>query len=177
MENAMNSFRRAIWTPIAAMAALVLLSSLLPATPAAAAQIPVGAAATPAINAAGFELRSELNNKCLEILSFNANNGAEAGMWDCWGGANQRWYWDGQMLRNEMNNKCLEILYVDPNNFAKAGMWDCWGGANQRWRWDGRQLRSDLNNKCLEVLYIDPNNGARAGMYDCWGGANQRWYS
>jgi endo-1,4-beta-xylanase len=33
-----------------------------------------------------------MNNKCLEIMYFDGRNGAAAGMWDCWGGANQRWY-------------------------------------------------------------------------------------
>jgi hypothetical protein len=59
--------------------AAVLLSAGLFAAPAQAASAP-------------FYLHNDMNNKCLEILSFNNDNGAVAGMWDCWGGANQHWY-------------------------------------------------------------------------------------
>ena len=48
--------------------------------------------ATPIAANPGFLIRSDLNNKCLDILGINAENGAHVGMWDCWGGANQRWY-------------------------------------------------------------------------------------
>lgn len=74
-----------------------------------------------------------MNNKCLELLSFDNSNGAIVGMWDCWGGANQHWYWDGWQIRNRLNNKCLELLSFNNSNGAVAGLWDCWGGANQRW--------------------------------------------
>jgi hypothetical protein len=80
-----------------------------------------------------FNLHNAMNNKCLELLSFDNANGAPAGLWDCWGGANQKWYWDGSQIRNAMNNKCLELLSFDNANGAPAGLWDCWGGVNQQW--------------------------------------------
>jgi hypothetical protein len=50
-------------------------------------------AAQPSPDAAPLgELRSELNNKCLDIAGVDPNSGAHVIMWDCWGGANQRWY-------------------------------------------------------------------------------------
>ncbi|WP_437854005.1 RICIN domain-containing protein [Sorangium sp. So ce363] len=124
----------------------------------------------------GFEIRSELNNKCLEILTLSGENGAPVGMWDCAGTANQRWYWDGRLLRSDLNNKCLEILDWNRANGAVVSVWDCHGGDNQRWYWDGRLLRSDLNNKCLEVVNSNAANRAPVGMWDCWGGAATRWY-
>jgi hypothetical protein len=99
---------------------------------AVVATVAVVAPAT-AAQAATITLRSEMNHKCLEIYGFNANNRAKVGMWDCWGGANQSWYWNGEGIRNRMNNKCLEIYAFNGTNGARAGMWDCWGGANQRW--------------------------------------------
>src|SRR3954453_20214171 len=80
----------------------------------------------------GTFFHNRINNKCLETGFYNVN-GALAGMWDCWGGANQQWYWDGSQIRNRLNNKCLEILGLSNVNGALAGMWDCWGGANQQW--------------------------------------------
>jgi hypothetical protein len=137
---------------------------------------PSSAVAPPVVANPGFLIRSDMNNKCLEVLGLDIANGAHVGMWDCWGGANQRWYWDGRQIRSDLNNKCLDILGLDIANGAHVVMWDCWGGANQRWYWDGRQIRSDLNNKCLEILGLNNDNGAHVGMWDCWGGANQHWY-
>ena len=80
-----------------------------------------------------YEIRSFMNNKCLDVLAFNNDNGANAGMWDCWGGSNQHWYWNGSEIRSSMNNKCLDVLGLNNDNGAHVGMWDCWGGANQQW--------------------------------------------
>ena len=74
-----------------------------------------------------------MNNKCLEIYGFNGGNGAKVVLWDCWGGANQKWYRDGKQIRSVMNHKCLEIYAFNANNGAKVVTWDCWGGANQQW--------------------------------------------
>lgn len=135
-----------------------------------------GSEESPASFASFFTIRSSMNNKCLEIYAFNNNNGARSGMWDCWGGANQKWYWNGEEIRNSMNNKCLEVLSFNNNNGATVGMWDCWGGANQKWYRDGNQIRSRFNNKCLEIYALSNDNGARGAVWDCWGGANQQWY-
>ena len=120
-------------------------------------------------------LENVMNNKCLEIYGFHNENGAYAGMWDCWPGANQHWEWNGEELRNSMNGKCLEILGFHDEDGAGVGMWDCWGGANQHWYTEGGQIKSRFNNKCLEIYGFHDENGARAGAWNCWGGANQQW--
>ncbi|TWP49004.1 ricin-type beta-trefoil lectin domain protein [Lentzea tibetensis] len=145
-------------------AAVVLSLGVFTAAPASAAG--------PTIN-----IVSEHNQKCLELLGFNNNNGAEVGTWDCWGGANQKWYWDGDQIRNVQNHKCLELLGFNNNNGAHVGLWDCWGGSNQKWYRNGAEIRNKQNNKCLEILgFNNNNNGAVSGLWDCWGGSNQRWY-
>jgi hypothetical protein len=126
--------------------------------------------------AASPEIRNSMNNKCLDVLGFDNSNGARVGMWDCWGGSNQHWYWNGEEIRSSMNSKCLDLLGFNNNNGAEVGMWDCWGGSNQHWYWDGSQIRSRLNGKCLDLLGFNNNNGAHVGVWDCWGGANQHWY-
>lgn len=154
------------------------------ATTVGVAALSVGLLVTPAaaapdegagINVATFELRSNWNNKCVEILGLNNGNGAGVGAWDCWGGANQRWYWDGTQIRSLMNHKCLEILGVSNSNGAQLGMWDCWGGANQQWYWEGSRLKSYLNHKYVDLLYHDNRNGAWVGMWPWTGQSNQSW--
>jgi Ricin-type beta-trefoil lectin domain len=122
------------------------------------------------------EIRSVLNNKCLAISGIDPSNGAHVVMWDCTGGAEQHWYWNGEEIRNYLNNRCLAISGVDPNNGAHVVMWDCTGGAEQHWYRDGSQIKNRLNNRCLDILGVNPNNGAHVGMWDCSGSANQQWY-
>jgi len=124
----------------------------------------------------GGEIRARLNDKCLDIRDQNPNNGAKVQVWDCWSGANQRWYWTGGQIRSALNGKCLDIRDRNPNNGAKVQMWSCWSGANQRWYRYGEQIRSSLNGKCLDIRDGDPNNGATVQMWSCWSGVNQRWY-
>ncbi|HEY4991381.1 MAG TPA: ricin-type beta-trefoil lectin domain protein, partial [Nakamurella sp.] len=59
--------------------------------------------------------------------------GAHAIVWDCDGGANQRWYWNGEEIRSRLNTKCLDVENDNPRSGAHAIVWDCDGGANQRW--------------------------------------------
>jgi hypothetical protein len=115
----MNAFRWMRRVALCVSATALLLAPS--AAPAAAAR------------AAGATIRSVMNNKCLEIYAFNNNNGADVVTWDCWGGANQHWYRDGQQIRSVMNHKCLEIYAFNNNNGAQVVTWDCWGGANQHW--------------------------------------------
>jgi hypothetical protein len=129
-----------------------------------------------------FELRSAWNNKCVEVLGFNNDNGAGVGAWDCWGGSNQQWYWDPtrQAIRSVMNHKCLEILSFNNNNGAQLGMWDCWGGANQRWTYPGAYdqavtIKSLFNLKYMDLLYYDYRNGAWVGAWARTGASNQWW--
>ena len=105
-------------------AALIALVGAVVGVPAPAS------AAGPIIN-----IRSALNNKCLEIRDSNVNNGAYVGMWNCWGGATTQWYWDGDLIRSNLNHKCLEVRDSNIENGAYVSMWDCWGGATTRWYW------------------------------------------
>jgi hypothetical protein len=159
---------------VTAISVLVVSASAVVATSAPAQ------AESPPI-ATKFELRSAYNGKCLEILGLNNSNGAGVGVWDCWGGANQLWYWDSglQAIRSYMNHKCLEILSFNNSNGAQVGTWDCWGGANQRWSYPGIDgytvISSYFNGKFLDLLYHDWRNGAWAGMWDPTWQSNQYW--
>jgi len=120
------------------------------------------------------EIRSNWNNKCMD-MGTNLSNGAPVALWDCWGGANQHWYWNGEEIRSSVNNKCMD-MQNNLSNGAPVVMWDCWGGVNQHWYWDGTQIKSRVNNKCMD-MQANLNNGAPVAMWDCWGGANQQWHS
>jgi hypothetical protein len=122
------------------------------------------------------EIRSSLNNKCLDIRDFNRDNGAFVQMYDCLGGVNQHWYWNGEEIHSSLNDKCLEIIGANSNNGALVQMFECSGGAYQHWYWKGEEIRSRLNDKCLVIIDMIRGNSAFVGMDDCRGGANQHWH-
>jgi O-glycosyl hydrolase len=122
------------------------------------------------------EIKSSMNNKCLDILGFNNSDGAPVVMWGCSGTANQQWYMDGSQIKSKFNNKCLDILGFNNSDGARVVMWGCSGTANQQWYIDGSQIKSKFNNKCLDILGFNNSDGAPVAMWGCSGTANQQWY-
>lgn len=71
------------------------------------------------------------------MLYYSTANFAPVGQYDCYGGANQQWYFNRSngLITNRHSGKCLEVLYYATHNFAPVGQYDCYGGANQQWWW------------------------------------------
>ncbi|WP_367135446.1 MULTISPECIES: RICIN domain-containing protein [Streptomyces] len=125
----------------------------------------------------GFMIASNVNNRCLEIRAGNPGIGALVGMWDCHGGSNERWYWDGLTIRSDLNGKCLDVVAGNADNGASLNMWDCHGGAPQQWAWDGARLRNPVYNRCLTIANSNWWNGASVLTWDCNQGNNQLWHT
>ena len=68
------------------------------------------------------------NGKCLDAITGAA--GAAVVMWDCHGGANQRWHVDGSRLVNDVAGQCLQAPATvdDPLRLAA-----CDSSSAQRW--------------------------------------------
>jgi streptogrisin C len=137
--------------------------------------VALGGLAAPAqasTRANGFEIISDLHEKCLDV-----DDGHWVQTYGCHGAGNQRWFWRGHSLVSEADLKCLDVKGTDPSNGARVQVYSCNGNANQRWYWDAsNRLHSELNGKCLDIKNWDPNDHARVQMYECHSGANQRWY-
>ncbi|MET9611143.1 RICIN domain-containing protein [Streptomyces sp. NPDC006512] len=75
--------------------------------------------------------------KCLEIADWSKANGAPARMFDCTGGANQKWvympYGSTYRWKNVHSGKCLEIADWGTGYGGQARQWECTNGANQSW--------------------------------------------
>lgn len=69
-------------------------------------------------------LKSNLNGRCADIFMFHQENGASTVTWDCHGGTNQQWRWDGEQIRSSMNGKCLEIYGPHLGDQGSVAMWD-----------------------------------------------------
>lgn len=79
-------------------------------------------------------VRSALNaNKCMDIPNGNLNNNTTIVIWDCNGGMNQQWDYDGGVFRSRMNhNKVIDVN--GSSHGSEVSIWDYHGRSNQRWR-------------------------------------------
>ncbi|SHF63161.1 RICIN domain-containing protein [Streptoalloteichus hindustanus] len=160
---------------VALLAALGLVLGGGAVTSSAVAEVAPAHSAQPASPLPMPLIRSQLNDRCLEIYAGHQEDGASVVMWDCHGGPSEQWYWDGEQIRTRLNGKCLEIYAFHQGNGAPVSTWRCDGGNNQRWYREGDQIRSRMNGKCLDIIDNRPGNGELVWMWDCNGGKNQQW--
>jgi alpha-galactosidase len=118
-------------------------------------------------------LVSAASGRCLDIPQNNTANGTQPVIWDCNGGANQRWISSGQTLQSL--GKCLDA----PLNAAagsKVQIWDCNGGTNQRWTHNSNgTVTGQQSGLCLDVSAAATANGTPVILWYCTAAANQRW--
>jgi alpha-galactosidase len=121
----------------------------------------------------GTTLVGAASGRCLDVPDSAGTNGTQPVIWDCNGGANQRWTVSGQTI--QALGKCLD---APPNATAgaKAQVWDCNGGANQQWtvNSDGT-IRGVQSGLCLDVDHNLTANGTKVLLWTCSAAANQRW--
>jgi hypothetical protein len=115
-------------------------------------------------------------NRCIDIDGWGQANGTRVILWDCHGGANQRFTHTGGQLR-VYGSKCLDVDSGRDVNGGVVHLWDCqsgngnqqWVRVEDRWQWAG-------HNKCLDVTEGQFTNGTRIQIWDCTpGNNNQRW--
>jgi hypothetical protein len=113
------------------------------------------------------------SGRCLDVPNGNTTNGTQPIIWDCNGGANQRWTFTGQSIQSL--DKCLDAP-INATAGAKAQLWDCNGGTNQQWTLnaDGT-VRGVQAGLCLDVNHNLTANGTVVLLWTCTGAANQRW--
>ncbi|GAA4250510.1 RICIN domain-containing protein [Dactylosporangium darangshiense] len=113
------------------------------------------------------------SGRCLDVLYGTTANGTQPGVWDCNGGANQRWNLNGQTLR--ALGKCLDAP-TGATAGTKVQIWDCNGGTNQRWNLNANGTVSSVSSGlCLDVNANLTANGSAVILWTCTGAANQRW--
>ncbi|MFI7211436.1 glycoside hydrolase family 27 protein [Micromonospora maritima] len=148
------------------------ISATVPAHGTVVYRVSGGGTGTPPPSTGG-TLVSAASGRCLDVPQSNTANGTQPVIWDCNGGANQRWTFTGDAI--QALGKCLDA----PTNAGagtKAQIWDCTGGTNQRWtrNADGT-VRSAQSGLCLDVNGAATANGTTVILWTCTGAANQRW--
>jgi lysophospholipase L1-like esterase len=118
-------------------------------------------------------LVSAASGRCLDVPGSNTANGTQPIIWDCSGGANQRWTASGQALQSL--GKCLDSP-TGAAAGAKAQLWDCTGGTNQRWNRNANGTISNVaSGLCLDVNGRGTANGSVVILWTCTAATNQVW--
>ena len=115
--------------------------------------------------AAGETLLADGNSgRCLDVLGESREPGAGLIIYDCHGGANQRFSYPAPGQTGEIRvyagagtPLCVDAWGAGTENGTRLVVWTCHGGANQQWtRTAAGEFRGLQSGRCVDVL------GARA---------------
>ncbi|ARZ67799.1 hypothetical protein SMD11_2147 [Streptomyces albireticuli] len=128
--------------------------------------------------AAGVQIISNDNNRCLNVAHLNPGDGVSVQMYDCDGSPSRRWTPNGNQYRSDLGGKCLEPALDNGDNGAAVQVYSCSGPARQGWHWNGTELHTDLNHRCLTITDANWWAGASVTIRDCVAGAgHQQWHA
>ncbi|MEV8436012.1 RICIN domain-containing protein [Actinosynnema sp. NPDC051121] len=116
------------------------------------------------------------SGRCVDISGGTATNGAQAQLWDCHGGTNQRFtYTSGKQLQ-VFGSKCLDASNRGTTNGTAVVIWDCNGQTNQQWNVNANGTITGVQSGlCLDANGAGTANGTKIILWSCGGGANQQW--
>ncbi|SDI16624.1 hexosaminidase [Actinokineospora alba] len=116
-------------------------------------------------------LVGQASGRCLDIPASNMANGTQPALWDCHGGANQKWtHTTASELRATVNGvtKCLDVNGGSTADGAVILLWDCHGGGNQKWTFNAAgQVVGQQSGKCLEPAGGATANGTAIRLATC----------
>ena len=119
-------------------------------------------------------IRGTGSNRCLDDPNSTTTNGTQLIIWDCNGGANQRWTRIGNQL--QVFGKCLDAYNNQTSSGTKVEIWDCNGQTNQQWTVNTNGTITGVQSGlCLDVAGAATANNSPVQLWTCNGGANQKW--
>jgi hypothetical protein len=128
--------------------------------------------------AAYAQIVNHASGRCLDIAYREAANGKNIQLWDCNGGAWQRWSYDPRsgLIRSQQDPRyCLDNSGQFANG-ANLALWTCTGNANQRFTVDTSDGTIGMRSYSAQVVdAYGTGNGANVGTWAFWGGDNQLW--
>jgi hypothetical protein len=116
------------------------------------------------------------SGRCLDVPNSSQTNGTQLIIWDCNGGANQRWTRLSNGELQVYGNKCMDVQGNNTAPGSVVAIWDCNGGTNQQWRvnTDGT-IVGVQSGLCLDVTGNGTTNNTPVEIWTCNGGSNQKW--
>ncbi|MBQ1048107.1 ricin-type beta-trefoil lectin domain protein [Micromonospora sp. C51] len=116
------------------------------------------------------------SGRCVDVEGASTTNGAQAKLWDCHGGTNQRWTYTASKQLMVYGNKCLDASGQGTSNGTLAIIWDCNGQVNQQWNVNANgTITGAQSGLCLDASGYGTTNGTVVHLWACHGGANQQW--
>nr|BFE73077.1 hypothetical protein GCM10020092_063780 [Actinoplanes digitatis] len=126
---------------------------------------------------AGNTLVGQGSGRCLDVHDNVVVNDAAVEIFDCNGGANQRWNLTAAgELRVYDGTRCLDVSGGGTTAGSRVIEWECHGGANQQFRMnaDGT-VAAVQSGLCLDVSGASTEPGAAVIVWTCHHAANQVW--
>jgi hypothetical protein len=115
------------------------------------------------------------SNRCIDIPSSNAVDGARLQLWDCNGTGAQRWTFNADGSITALG-KCMDVSGGSTANGAAVQLWTCNGTGAQKFTLSAAgDLVNTQANKCVDVTNVGTANGSKLQLWDCTGGSNQKW--
>lgn len=133
--------------------------------------------ALPAHAATPATLVSGASQRCLDISSGSQQPGTPAIIFDCHGGANQKWEFTAAgELRTFDGARCLDVRGESTQPQAIVQSYTCHGGANQKWTLrPDKTIVSAQSGLCLTVQGGGTGNATGIDMWRCEGTSHQQW--
>ncbi|MFE9751050.1 RICIN domain-containing protein [Saccharothrix saharensis] len=116
------------------------------------------------------------SGRCVDIPGSTTTNGAQAQLWDCHGGSNQRFTHTAGKQLQVGGTKCLDASNQGTTNGTTVVVWDCNGQTNQQWNVNANGTITGVQSGlCLDATGAGTANGTKIILWSCGGGANQQW--
>jgi beta-galactosidase len=116
------------------------------------------------------------SGRCVDVPNSTMVDGTQVQLWDCTGGANQRWTQTGNRQLMVFGSKCLDAFGQGTTNGTMVVIWACNGGTNQQWNINANGTITGVQSGlCLDANGAGTANGTRIILWSCNGGANQQW--
>ncbi|GAB3162262.1 RICIN domain-containing protein [Myceligenerans halotolerans] len=132
-----------------------------------------------------YNLVARHSDKCVDVASNSAEDGATVLQWGCGAGLNQQWRLEdagGGYFRilAQHSGKCLDVSGESTADGAEVIQWTCGTGANQQWRFEDQgdgsyRIVARHSSRCLDVAAVSTADGARLQQWSCHAGDNQRF--
>jgi beta-glucanase (GH16 family) len=119
-----------------------------------------------------------LAGRCMDVSGGSSTppDGTPVILFDCTGGANQKWSFVNGTLRSV--GKCLDVTDANPANGTKLQVVGCGTQSAQKFELlPNGQIRNALSGRCVDVSDRNPANLTRLQIWDCNpnGQDNQTW--
>ncbi|WP_433055105.1 RICIN domain-containing protein [Dactylosporangium sp. CS-033363] len=116
------------------------------------------------------------SNRCVDVSGGRDADGTKVQLWDCHGGPEVRWSWNGSALVNAKTGKCLDVSGGRTASGTIVQLWTCLGNAAQQWQFVNGNLKNPNSGKCLDASGGGTANGTQLIIWDCGNAQpNQTW--